>query len=73
MSNDRTLSSEECCDRPRVVTMDYDMEIASKNGSFVSARRLNRVCTRCWVHWFGVPGKVKRYTKAEWDKWMNSV
>ena len=61
------------CERPSIVTMDYDKATPSKKGPYVLARRINRVCTRCWAHWFGAPGKVKRFTKAEWDEWVEAA
>lgn len=34
--------------------------------------RVNRVCTHCWTHWFGPPDAVNRYTKKEWDEFINA-
>jgi cytochrome c5 len=31
-------------------------------------RVVNRVCLRCRMHWHGVDGAVREYTRAEWDR-----
>lgn len=61
------------CHRPSVVVMDYDKATPSKRGPYTFSRRINRVCTTCWTHWFGPVGKVKRYTREAWDKWLEAA
>jgi len=50
------------CQKPSIVVMDYI------NGT----RMVNRMCTTCGQHWHGPDGDVKEYTRAEWEKWVNS-
>ena len=52
-----------CCNKPRIQSMNY-----WKGALLV----LNRMCRRCGTHWWGEPGAVKRFTRAEWDAEMNS-
>ena len=59
-----------CCAKPAIVTMDYTKATPSKVGPFIVSPRVNRVCTHCWTHWFGPLKAVKRYTSAQWDKWL---
>lgn len=54
-----------CCRRPAIVIMDYSSDWHNPE------RRINRVCTHCWTHWFGAPTAVRQYTKKEWDDYIN--
>lgn len=36
-------------------------------------RITNRLCLKCYQHWYGPEGAVNEYTRAEWDAWINSV
>jgi len=52
--------------------MDYDKFSPSPKGHWTKkVRMVNRVCTHCWRHWFGPVGRVRQFTKAQWDKWIN--
>jgi hypothetical protein len=33
--------------------------------------KINRVCLKCWAHWFGVDGDVKKFTSKEWESYIN--
>lgn len=56
------------CPKPAIQTMDYPKMILDEPGR--TERRINRVCSRCWSHWFGPPNAVKLFTKREWDAWI---
>lgn len=60
------ITKMECCSRPSIHTMDYTYPIFPEVGDPV-VTKINRVCTRCFAHWFGVEGDVKQYTGKEWD------
>ena len=60
-----------CCDRPQVETMDYWK--ASPADWDHPEKRINRVCSRCWTHWFGPVDAVRRYTREEWDEWIEVI
>ena len=63
-----------CCAKPTVCVMDYDKFSPSPDGCFwmEGGRRINRVCTHCWTHWFGSPKRVRKFTQAQWAKWINA-
>ena len=58
------------CRRPAVQTMDYKKY--SPDDWSNPEPRINRVCLKCWAHWFGPPDAVKFYTSKEWDAWISS-
>lgn len=58
----------ECCPRQEIANMDYLK--ASPINWYNSEIRINRVCLKCWTHWFGSEGEVKMFTKQEWDQWI---
>lgn len=65
----KTVSTElqPCkCARPAIQTMDYNKVSPADWDN--PEPRINRVCSKCWSHWFGAPGAVKFFTKSEWDK-----
>jgi len=57
------------CAKPAISIMDY-VKHSPDNWS-VGEPRVNRVCTRCWAHWFGPPDTVRFFTSAEWDKQLS--
>lgn len=67
------LSLTPCnCSSPAICTMDYDKYSPSPRGHWTKPQPMvNRVCTKCWTHWFGPVGKVVAHTKAAWDKRMS--
>ena len=60
----------KCCNRPSIHTMDYLWPLFPSDGE-QKVTKINRVCTNCFAHWFGVEGEVKQYTRAEWDVMLN--
>jgi len=58
------FTPDKCCDKPSIVNMDYRKD---------SLKMVNRCCTnhQCHAHWFGPLGEIKKYTKKQWDAWMN--
>lgn len=60
-----TFTTDPCCPRPAVATMDH---IKGYTGE--ERRMVNRCCTRCYTHWYGPEGAVRRYSRAEWDAWV---
>lgn len=59
-----------CCARPAVANFDFDHAPNGFN-SHPFIRMTNRVCNACGAHWFGAPGDVTRYSRAEWDARIN--
>ncbi len=57
-----------CCARPSIQPMDYKFPIFANPDEQVT--KINRICLRCFAHWFGVDGDVKQYTRKEWDELM---
>jgi hypothetical protein len=49
-----------CCPNPNIKTMT-DRAI------------INRMCLTCGVHWYGQPDDLMRYSRKEWDAWMNTA
>lgn len=58
-----------CCRRQAITTMDYQKGWFS-DGAEV---RVHRMCLTCYRHWFGPPGEVKEFTRAEWDAWLAEI
>jgi len=62
------------CRSPAICTMDYDKYSPSPKGHWTAPQAMvNRVCTKCWAHWFGPVGAVKVYTVKEWDSYMKAA
>lgn len=57
----------ECCKLPAIAVMDY-MKYSGSNVE--GSPRINRVCTKCFTHWFGHSGHLKKYRRQEWDALM---
>ena len=57
-----------CCNRPSIANFDH-----TKNyfGEYPDVKIVNRVCVRCYRHWYGPEGEVKEFSRAEWDKLIN--
>lgn len=53
--------SETCCEKKVIVNLAFH------------GGRVNKICTKCGTHWYGTEKIVNRYTKSEWDAWMNSA
>lgn len=69
-----TFKPDACCEKPLICTMDYPKPLKTKTGAWAETMTMvNRVCTKCWTHWFGAPGKVKRYARAEWDAYISET
>lgn len=60
-----TFTPDPCCPRPSVATMDH-----TKGQRGEETRMVNRCCTRCFTHWYGPEGAVRRYSRQEWDAWV---
>lgn len=58
----------ECCKRPSVATMDYFSHTPDDWNR--PQPKVNRVCLRCYTHWFGTPDAVTQYTRKEWDSYI---
>lgn len=56
----------KCCDRQSLAIMDHKWPLFVNNdeGRIV---KVNRMCMRCYTHWAGNEGDVKKFTKAEWN------
>lgn len=48
------LPAFPCCPKPDI-------------NSMMKAPDVNAVCLNCGVHWYGVVGKVRRFTRQEWE------
>lgn len=63
------LSSDPCCKRPSIANMDYVKHSPESDPE----PRVNRVCMRCWTHWFGPTDAVEKFTKREWDAQLEAA
>jgi hypothetical protein len=54
----KALTSDECCAKPSLNRM-------------LKLPEVNTVCLSCGAHWYGTEGVVKRYTRQEWDAYVN--
>lgn len=52
-----------CCAKPSIAILDYTNYTLDREPSL----RINRVCTKCWTHWFGKPHRIRKYKRAAWD------
>lgn len=57
------------CKKPSMQTMDYKKH--SPDAWNHPEPRINRVCLKCWAHWFGPPEAVRFYTSKEWDVYIS--
>lgn len=58
----------QCCARQIISTMDFlDHPVDGEPDQYV-----RRVCTKCFTRWEGCVGVVKKYTSAEWRKFLES-
>lgn len=63
------FKNDSClCANPSVATMDHIKGFREDAENII-----NRCCTKCSTHWYGKLGDVKKYTKNEWDKWIESA
>ena len=53
-----------CCARQSIAVMDYKWPIFDEATNKI---KVNRICLRCYTHWFGFADNVKQYTRKEWD------
>jgi hypothetical protein len=60
---------KQCCDRPAIQRFDYKIR---DHLSDSEVRMVNRVCIRCYRHWYGPIDEVKEYTNREWESYINS-
>lgn len=67
--NALTFITPACCAHPSIANMDH------VTGHIRPYRPIvNRVCTRCWTHWYGDDGvAVVEFTRKAWDRWMNGA
>lgn len=62
------------CPTPSICVMDYDKVSPSPKGHWTQPEpRINRVCTKCWTHWFGPPNRVRQFTRVQWDEYMRTA
>lgn len=62
------------CANPAICTMDYDKYSPAPEGHWSAPQRMaNRVCTKCWAHWFGQVGSVVQYTRTQWNGRMQET
>ena len=54
----KALTSDQCCAKPSLNRM-------------LKLPEVNTVCLSCGAHWYGTEGAVKRYTRQEWDAYVN--
>ena len=58
-----------CCNKPDVATLhDFIHEI--ENGKYITVPCINKVCIKCFTHWYGKSDSIKRYSKKEWDYYI---
>jgi hypothetical protein len=55
------FTPDTCCKRQQIERMDH---VTSAEG------RVHRVCTRCWTHWYGQLGAVTKYSRKQWDAFL---
>ena len=56
-----------CCKHQSIANMDH-----RKDFSEDPIMIINRVCTRCWCHWYGYDGvAVFTIPPKIWSKWMS--
>lgn len=54
------MTDRTCCDRQNLNRM-------------LRAPEVNDICLSCGMHWWKRHGKVRRYTRAQWDALMNGA
>ncbi len=50
-----------CCAKSNIANLAFKGDVA------------NRVCLSCGEHWYGADGAVIRYTRKEWDAFMETA
>lgn len=58
------------CKKPSMQTMDY-LKFSPDDWNNPE-HRINRVCLKCWAHWFGPLDTVRFYSSKEWDVYIAS-
>ena len=67
MSMKTSFVTPVCCAHPSVAIMDHITGWHEHQRSMV-----NRVCVRCWTHWYGHDGvNVVEFPRNVWDRWMS--
>jgi len=61
MSKLSDWNTQECCDRPSILSHDY-----RKEGSII----VNRGCQKCGKHWWGPVENVQEFTRSQWDAFL---
>ena len=51
--------------------MDYRWPIFADRDEQVT--KINRICLKCYKHWFGVEGDVREFTRKEWDDYVSGA
>ena len=64
-----TTGDPQCCKRPDIKVMDTWTGTKPGQGD----RLVNRICLNCKEHWHGSNDDVTRYTRREWDAWLEEV
>lgn len=66
------ISDLICCDNPSQTNL-HEFRYELVDGRYLKIPFLNRVCTRCYTHWYGNPDSLKKYSKKEWDEMIAYV
>lgn len=58
----------DCCRKPSIANLDHKKYHPSDWSGPTPV--ISRVCLSCGKHWYGIPGKVREYSKIDWEFWM---
>jgi len=62
-----------CCNKPAQTNLaEFKYVINGETGRYESEECWNRICTNCYAHWYGNPDSLKKYTRKEWDDYVNN-
>jgi hypothetical protein len=59
------------CTHANIFIMDHKKGFTSDDDG--SVQMVNRLCSKCYQHWYGPEGDVKESTRAEWDEIMAHI
>ena len=62
-----------CCANPAQTNLHEVKHVISKEGRYVAEPCWNRICTRCYTHWYGHPESLKKYIRQQWDEMINKT
>ena len=60
-----------CCIKPSQTNM-HEIQYNFVENSYKPTICWNRICLTCYTHWYGSPNNLKKYTKKEWDNYINA-